>query len=42
MKAIETLMKYLASNNVAESLSEEKLKEIAEDVCTGYKIDDEW
>lgn len=43
MKPIETLMKYVSSDtrNVADYLSEERLNLIAEDVCTGYKIDDE-
>jgi len=41
MAALDKLLKYLTSRNIAESLDDEKLKDIAEQVIKGYEIDEE-
>lgn len=41
MPAIDKLLKYLNSKNVAELLDEDQLKAIAEDVVKGYEIDED-
>lgn len=41
MKAIETLLKYLNSDNVADFLDDDQKKQIAEDVILGYEIDED-
>lgn len=41
MKPIDKLLKYLNSDNVADELTEEQSKQIAEDVLTGYEIDED-
>src|ERR1043165_3464496 len=41
MKAIEKLLKYLNSSNVAEFLDDDKKKQIADDVLTGYEVDED-
>jgi len=40
-KAIDTLVKYLGSKNICEFLTDEQCKKIAEDVITGYEIDED-
>lgn len=41
MKQIDTLLKLLASPNIAEELDEERRQEIADDVILGTEIDEE-
>lgn len=41
MTAIDKLLKFLNTPNVASLLDDDQLKQIADDVITGYKIDDE-
>lgn len=41
MKAIDQLIKYLGMKNIAEDIDDDKLNQIAQDVITGTRIDED-